>query len=610
MCVQTGAPCKWTSDSKHFILENFDIIQNSPSQVYNFALTLCPSSSWLHEYCVANVKVVGGLSEWGACIRTVLFGNDHTETLAYCNNTIATGFTWQDIIIFDALTGSQTAVLSGHTGYVRSLAFSLDGTLLVSGSNDNTIKLWDVQTGGAVKTFCGHTNIVLSVSISADNTVIASGSEDNTICLWDIGTGQCCVIKEHKDDVNTISFSPTNPQLFLSASVDDTVRQWGIDGHQVGPTYAGSYVAFSSDGTQFVSCAWTAVTVRNTDSGATIAEFHLADGDLRHCCFSPDGRFIAASAGHTIYLWDITGPDPHLVKSFIGHTAYITSFVFSSSLTLISASDDGDGSVKFWQISASSADPAAPETESKLPTSAPIKSVSLQSKDGLAFSIDSAGVVRTWDILTGLCKESFKTEAKAITCGDVQLINGRLIIVWREYRKKEIHIWDAEKGRLQTVDTPCEYTGGLRITGDGSRVLQLGRDCIMAWFISTGEPAGEESFEGDYNYFDPLRIDGSKVLVCSAESSTQGWDFGIPGSTPIQFSKASLDRPHLDFIDVRRQSSTSPVRVEDRVTGKEVFQLCGRYAKPTATQWDGQYLIAGYRSGEVLILDFSYVLLE
>jgi len=608
MSVQTGAPCKWTSDSKHFILENFDMIQNSPSQVYNSALTLCPSSSWLHEYYVANVKVVGRLSKWGACIRTVLFGSDHTETLAYCNNTIATGFTNQDIIIFDALTGSQTAVLSGHNEYVRSLAFSLDGTLLVSGSYDNTIKLWDVQTGGAVKTFCGHTKMVLSVSISADNTMIASGSEDKTICLWDIGTGQRCVIEEHNGYVNTVSFSPTNPQLLLSASKDGTVRQWGIDGHQIGPTYAGFYVAFSSDGTQFVSCAKTTVTVQNTDPGATIAGFYLADGNLRHCCFSPDRGFIAAFAGCTIYLWDITGPDPHLVKSLIGHTNTITSFVFSSSLTLISASEDG--SVKFWQISASSADPAAPETESILPTSAPIKSVSLQSKGGLAFSIDSAGVVRTWDILTGLCKKSFKTEAADITCGDVQLINGRLIIVWRELKKKEIHIWDAEKGRLQTVDTPCEYTSSLRITGDGSRVLQQVGGCILAWFISTGEPAGKESLEGDYNGFDPLRMDGSKVLVYSGRSSTQGWDFGIPGSTPIQFSKASLDRPCLDFIDVRRWSSTTPVRVEDRVTGKEVFQLSGRYGKPSAIQWDGQYLIAGYESGEVLILDFGDVFLE
>ena len=530
----------------------------------------------------------------------------YTSTLAYWNNTIATGFLHMGIIIFNVLTGSQMAVFSGHTGYVRSLVFSLDGALLVSGSDDHTVKLWDVQTGGVVKTFCGHTNCVITVSISADNTMIASGSVDMTICLWNIGTGEYYVIEGHKDYINTVNFSPTNLQLFLSASRDGTVRQWGIDGHQIGPTYAGYHVAFSSDGTQFVSCAQTAVTVQDTGSGATVAEFHLANEYPNCCCFSPDGRLIAASAGYTIYLLGINGPDLHLIKTLTGPKK-ISSLVFSSSLTLISASE----SIKFWQISAISVDPVAPEAGSILPTSAPVIFVSLQSKDGLAFSINSAGVVKTWDILTGLCNESFKTEVKDVTHGDMQLICGRLVIVWQKWGIGEIYVWDAEKGQLQTVDTPCNYTQGLRITGDGSRVLQVDDKSILAWSIWTGEPAGKESLEGGYSHvFDPLRMDGSKVLVRFGKSSTQGWDFGIPGSTPIQFSGTSSDRPCLDFIDVRWWSNTSPVRVEDRVTGKEVFQLCDEYAKPTATQWDGQYLIAGYGSGEVLILDFSHVLLE
>ena len=549
-----------------------------------------------------------GPAEWGICTRTVSLGC-YTSTLAYWNNTIAARSVHGGIIIFNVLTGSQMAVFSGHADYVNSLAFSLDGTLLVSGSDDHTIKLWDVQTGGVVKTFCAHTNRVAAVSISADNTMIASGSEDMTIYLWNIGTGEHHIIGGHKDYVNTVSFSPTNPQLLLSVSKGGAVRQWGIDGHQIGATYTGSHVAFSSDGTQFVLCAQTAVTVQNTDSGATVAEFHLANTYPNCCCFSPDGRLIASSAGQTIYLLGINGPDLHLIKTLTGHADNITSLVFSSPLTLISASMDA--SIKFWQISALLVDPVAPEAESILPTSAPIRSVSLQSKDGLAFSIDSAGVVRTWDILTGLCKESFKTGAEDVHCGDMQLICGRLIIVWQRLYGGEIHIWDAGKGRLQTIDTPCDFAQSLRITGDGSRVLQVYYESILAWSIWTGEPAGKESLEGDYNHvFDPLRMDGSKVLVHLGKSSTQGWDFGTPGSTPIQFSEASSDRPCLDFIDVKMWSNTRPVRVEDRVTGKEVFQLCGRYAEPTATQWDGQYLIAGYESGEVLILDFSCVLLE
>ena len=43
------------------------------------------------------------------------------------------------------------------------------------------------------------------------------------------------------------------------------------------------------------------------------------------------------------------------------------------------------------------------------------------------------------------------------------------------------------------------------------------------------------------------------------------------------------------------------------VTGKEIFQLVGRYADPYDAQWDGRYLVAGYMSGEVLILDFNHM---
>ena len=190
--------------------------------------------------------------------------------------------------------------------------------------------------------------------------------------------------------------------------------------------------------------------------------------------------------------------DPCLVQTLIGHTDDITSLVFPSSLTLISASQDC--SVKFWQISASSAHLATPDTGPTPPTSAPIRSVSLQAKDGLAFSFDSEGVVKTWDILTGHCKESYNTQAEDISCGDMQLIDGRLVVVWCEGYGEEIHVWDAERGRLQTVDTPCWITKGLRIIGDGSRVLQVDRNSIQAWYIQTGESAGKQMLERNKKY--------------------------------------------------------------------------------------------------------------
>jgi WD40 repeat protein len=76
--------------------------------------------------------------------------------------------------------------LSGHTSCVNSVAFSPDGRLLASGSDDDTIKLWEVASGSLVRTLSGHTSYVTSVAFSPDGRLLASGSLDHTIKLWDI----------------------------------------------------------------------------------------------------------------------------------------------------------------------------------------------------------------------------------------------------------------------------------------------------------------------------------------------------------------------------------------------------------------------------------------
>ena len=196
--------------------------------------------------------------------------------LSCLNNTIAVGADSGNILILDVITGTQAAVLPGHIKWVRSLTYSSDGRSLVSGSNDKTVKLWDVQTGGMVKTFHGHTNQVYSVSISADCTRIASGSLDCTIHLWNVRTGDCYHVIRQDGIVGHVSFSPVDPQHLLSIS-DNKVWQWNINGHQEGPPYDGSHIAFSSKGTQLVSCKGATITVQNSSSGAIAAEFHVTN---------------------------------------------------------------------------------------------------------------------------------------------------------------------------------------------------------------------------------------------------------------------------------------------------------------------------------------------
>ena len=544
-----------------------------------------------------EVQVVKGLpDEWGACLRTVLF-DSIVEVLSYQNNTIAVG-TWdRDIIILNAITGSQIAVLSGHTSMVHSLAYSPDGVFLVSGSHDNTIKLWDMQTGGVVKTFYGHTGFIRSLSISAGCTSIASGSWDWTICLWNIWTGECYCVINWEYSVDHISFFPTDPQylLFVCGGI---VRQWHIDDHQVEHTYGGSYITFTSDGTQFASYHEKAVKVRNSSSGAIVTEFQIDVLNFDCCCFSPDSRLIAVAADHTIYVWDITSSTPNLIETFTGYGGSIC-LAFSSPSSLISGSQDK--SIKLWQIGSSLKGPLKAPKSTSL-TSVDIVSVTLQAKDGIIITSDSDGVVRTWDILTGLCKASFQTPANDhFYKRDAQLINGKLIFCWSADEK--LNIWDAEKRELLWAIDGLYYWDNLKMSEDGSRVFCLAGEFIQAWSIQTGESVGTVKTES--RGFGSLIVDNSRVWIWDQfQSDWRGWDFGPPGSSPVQLPYTPAYRLHPNGILLW---DTGLHRIKDTRTGRVVFQLSRRYGRPYDVGWNGQYLVVCFYPTEVLVLDFGHV---
>src|SRR6267378_3231213 len=85
-------------------------------------------------------------------------------------------------------TGAKVKVLKGHTDSVNSVAFSSDGTQIVSGSSDQSVRVWDVSTRAEVKLLMGHTGNVKSVAFSSDGMQIVSGSSDQSVRVWDAST--------------------------------------------------------------------------------------------------------------------------------------------------------------------------------------------------------------------------------------------------------------------------------------------------------------------------------------------------------------------------------------------------------------------------------------
>jgi len=207
-------------------------------------------------------------------------------------------------------------IFHGHSDPVESIAFSPDGSRIVSGSSDKTIRLWDAETGDPIgKPLEGHSSSVNSVGFSPDGSRIVSGSFDKTIRLWDAATGDPIgkPLEGHSSRVDSVAFSPDGSRI-VSGSWDKTIRLWDAEtGDPIGKPLEGhsslvNSVAFSPDGSRIVSGSDDS-TIRLWDSGT---------GDAI-------GKSLEAHSGKTIHLWDAELSDIVSTSSWPGYSQLLLS---------------------------------------------------------------------------------------------------------------------------------------------------------------------------------------------------------------------------------------------------------------------------------------------
>jgi CHAT domain-containing protein/WD40 repeat protein len=244
----------------------------------------------------------------------------------------------------------QLALRGAHFDMVRAVAFSPDGALLASGSDDNSIKLWSTRTGQAVRILIAPAGGVNAVAFSSNGKMLATGCSDKTIRLWSVRSGRLLrTLSGHSAAVNAVAFSP-NGQTLASASSDKAIKLWDVERGREMRTLSGhtswvSSVAFSPDGRILASGGWDK-TVRLWDA-ATGKELRVLGGQggrVMAVAFNRRGRLLAGASGQTIVLWDAaTGKELRVLN---GPADQVTAVAFGSDTML--AGGSADHSVALW----------------------------------------------------------------------------------------------------------------------------------------------------------------------------------------------------------------------------------------------------------------------
>ena len=236
-----------------------------------------------------------------------------------------------------------------ETADVSSVAFSPDGTRVLSASSDRKVKLWDVSTSDLIRAYEHPGEYVTSVTFSHDGTRIAA-SQGQRAFLWDTESGQLLREFAPTGDVGSASFSPDGARLLLGSWMKGSYLKLTLWNAEDGsllrnfatrPAAVVPSVAFSPDGKRFLSGSndKTVKLWELSTSGARI--FKVKANENSPVAFLRDGTaFLAARDPETAILWDIARARETYVFKLTGSDRAVRMRA-SGTVTLLAPSFDG-----------------------------------------------------------------------------------------------------------------------------------------------------------------------------------------------------------------------------------------------------------------------------
>jgi len=253
-------------------------------------------------------------------------------------------------------TLKEQRVLTGDIGAVESLALGPTGkwvatcTIRLSAS-DMGVQLWDLTTGNEGKRLRGPTDNISGVAVSPDGQGIAAASADKMVWLWLREPGRplspVC-IKGHTAAVTAVAFVAADS--LISASQDGTVRQWDLKtGKTKGtlPAIVGPIGAMAFGSKRVLVAGRDGLAVRHPSSGA-FQKVPGHDGPVLCCALFPDGTLLASGGSdRTVRIYRAEDGLP--LASYEGHDKPVRAVAFAAAGDAVYSGDEG-GTLRRWPV--------------------------------------------------------------------------------------------------------------------------------------------------------------------------------------------------------------------------------------------------------------------
>ncbi|WP_199321945.1 NB-ARC domain-containing protein [Leptolyngbya sp. FACHB-321] len=508
----------------------------------------------------ANLAEVSDSSHLSVTCLNILRGHSgRVWTIAFSpdGQMLASGSEDQTIRLWNARDGTCLTVLQGHTGGVTSVNFSPNGQILSSASDNSSIRLWSVAHCTTLKTLSGHTRWVWAVAFSPDGQTLASASDDRTIRLWDVQTGICRkTLQGHTSWVTSLSFSP-NGQTLASGSDDASVRLWSVqDGtcfkRLPGHSSCVWSVAFSPDGQILASNSENAsFRLWDVQNGTCLKTFQGQTSGVTSVSFSPDGSTLASgSYDALVRLWDW---QQETCKALPGHTNWSWAVAFHPNSQMV-ASGSIDQTVRLWDVRDGSC------LRTLHGHTGWVCSVSFSPNGQMLASGSHDNSVRLWDVRDGSCLRTLHGHTGWVWAVAFSL-DGHILASGSN--DQTVRLWDVRDGScLRTLHGHTGWVICVAFSPDGQTLATGSSDLsVRLWNVQDGACLAtlhDHTSEVGSVAFSP----NGRLLASGSEDQTiRLWN--VQGGTCQKVLQGHTSRVRVQFspVDVNLPSGTGPILV-------------------------------------------------